>query len=337
MASGAKKVAIIVFDGVQPLDVSGPSSVFSVANEHRPDAYSLFIASPKGGEVSTNAGLTLSRTLPLAKLPLDLDTALVAGGSDEGLLQTIVDGAVGGWLKTRATSLRRFGSVCSGAFVLASTGLLDGRRAATHWRSCGWLAELFPAVQVDSESIFAFDGPVFTSAGITAAIDLSLALVEADYGHELASAVARQLVVYLRRSGGQTQFSEVLQAQSASAGFSELIGWVSEHLSRDLRVPTLARRVGMSERNFTRQFTREVGQPPGAYVERLRVERARTLLQASNWSHKQLAARCGFGSVDTLQRAFKRHLRVTPAEYRRAFAPTSSRVNSNTQTPAVSR
>lgn len=320
MASGTKKVAVIVFDGVQPLDVSGPTSVFSVANEHRPEAYSLFIASPRGGEVATNAGLTFSRTLPLAKLPLDLDTALIAGGSDEGLLQTIVEGEVAEWLRARAKSLRRFGSVCSGAFVLASSGLLDGRRAATHWRSCGWLAELFPAVQVDSESIFAFDGPVFTSAGITAAIDLSLALVEADYGHALASAVARQLVVYLRRSGGQAQFSDVLQAQSVSADFSDLIGWMSAHLARDLRLPALARRAGMSERNFTRRFTREVGQTPGGYVERLRVERARTLLETSNWSHKQLAAQCGFGSVDTLQRAFMRNLKVTPADYRRAFA-----------------
>jgi transcriptional regulator GlxA family with amidase domain len=320
MTSSAKRVAIIVFDGVQPIDVSGPMSVFSVANEHQPGAYSLFIASPRGGEVSTNAGLTFSRTLPLEQLPLDLDTALIAGGSDEGLLQTIVEGDVGAWLKARASSLRRFGSVCSGAFVLASTGLLDGRRAATHWRSCGWLAELFPAVQVDSESIFAFDGPVFTSAGITAAIDLSLALVEADYGHALASAVARQLVVYLRRPGGQSQFSDVLQAQSVSPGFSELIGWMSEHLARDLRLPALARRVGMSQRNFTRRFTREVGQTPGTYVERLRVERARTLLEVSSWSQKQLAARCGFGSVDTLQRAFMRHLRVSPAEYRRGFA-----------------
>jgi transcriptional regulator GlxA family with amidase domain len=315
----ARKVAIVVFDGVQPLDVSGPSSVFSAANEHRPGAYTLFVASPHGGEVTTNAGLTFSRTVPLADLPPALDTVLVAGGSDAGLLEVIVDGTVGEWLRARSRGTRRVGSVCTGAFVLGGAGLLDGRRAATHWRSCEWLAELFPTVKVEPDAVFAFDGPIFTSAGITAAIDLSLALVEADLGRQVATAVARQLVVYLRRPGGQSQYSAPLRAQADASSLGDLVAWMTEHLHRDLRVPTLARRAGMSARNFARVFKDELGQTPAAFVERLRVDRARALLEETGWSLKQLAAKCGFGSVDTLQRAFARHLGLTPAQYRARF------------------
>lgn len=332
-----RTVVILAFGGVQPLDVSGPASVFAAANEKQPGSYEVLVASPHGGEVQTNAGLTIARTHALASLPGELDTVLVAGGSDEGLFEVILQGTVGRWLAARAPRVRRYGSVCSGAFVVASAGLFDGRRAVTHWASCAWLAQLFPRVRVEPDAIFVVDGPTFSSAGISAGIDLTLALVEADLGHAVASAVARQLVVYLRRPGGQSQFSTALRAQTSAPTFEELAAWVSDHLDRDLRVPALAARAGMSERNFSRVFTRELGQTPADFVERLRVERARSLLERGQLALKEVASRCGFGSVDTLQRAMVRQMRVTPSDYRDRFAPLRLRGQDEPRRPPRGR
>ncbi|MFO0559181.1 MAG: helix-turn-helix domain-containing protein [Polyangiales bacterium] len=321
----ALRVVLVVFDGVQPVDLAGPATVFSIANEHQPGAYELWIASPKGGTVTSNAGMSVANTRAFEALPPTIDTVIVTGASDQGVFDAISDGAIGWWLRRKSRSVRRIGSVCTGAFVLASTGLLDGRAATTHWGSCALLQRLFSALKVEGDAVFTMDGPTFTSAGISAAIDVSLALVEADYGHRLAAAVARQMVVYLRRPGGQSQFSTALAAQSDGGSLRDLVPWIEEHLHRALSVSVLARRAAMSERNFARVFAREMGATPAVFIERLRVERAKTLLAESGKSHEQIAERCGFGSVDTLQRAMQRHAGVSPSQYRARFAATKRR------------
>lgn len=324
-----KTVAIVAFEGVQALDVTGPASVFSAANHHRPDAYRVVIASPRGGDVSTASGVTLGRTVALRKLERPLDTVLVAGGDEEPLTRAILEDGLADWLRRVAAGTRRMGSVCTGAFALGAAGLLDGRRATTHWRACGLLQELVPAARVEPDALHTFDGGVCTSAGVTAGIDLSLALAERDLGREVAAQVARDLVVFLRRPGGQSQFSAGLAAQAeASDRMSDLIAWMVEHPERELSVPALAKRMAMSERNFSRVFAREAGLTPAKFVERARVDRARVYLEDSDWALKQLAERSGFGSIDGLQRAFKRLLGVTPAEYRSRF---SSRGSESTQ------
>lgn len=314
-------VVIVVFDGVQPLDVTGPMSVFQAAEVLRPGSYRVQLASPHGGEVASNAGAVFARVLRLSAVRGAIDTIIVTGGSEEGLRAAIFDDGVREWLATNAPRARRVGSVCTGAFALAAAGLLDGRRATTHWRSCAWLAELCPGAQVEADAIFTIDGPVFTSAGVSAAIDLALALVERDLGRKVAVEVARQLVVFLRRPGGQSQFSAGLAAQEGAGDrVSELIAWATERPDADLRVPALAKRVAMSERHFARVFRRQSGQTPARFVEQLRLDRARLQLEESDRSLSQVASASGFGSTDTLTRAFRRHLGVTPAEYRERFS-----------------
>ena len=240
------------------------------------------------------------------------------------------------WLRLAARRSRRVASVCTGAFLLARAGLLDGRRATTHWASCDALARNYPAVTVDPDPIFVRDGNVYTSAGVTAGIDLALALVEEDLGRRAALDVARSLVLFIRRPGGQAQFSSGLAGQAAiQPGIRELQDWVSDNLDSDLSVPALAERAFMSPRNFARVFSREVGLTPAAYVESLRLERARLLLETTEMQLEEIARRCGFGTVETLRRAFGRRLRVSPSDYRSRFAsgaaatPTSAAAESN--------
>jgi transcriptional regulator GlxA family with amidase domain len=211
-------------------------------------------------------------------------------------------------------------SVCTGAFVLAKAGLLDGRRATTHWASCGDLAARYPAIQVERDPIFVRDGNVSTSAGVTAGMDLALALVEEDLGRRVALEAARWLVVFLQRPGGQAQFSAQLSAQAAGrAPLRELQSWIPDHLDEDLSVPALARRACMSDRNFARAFRRETGRTPGAYVEAARVERARIALETGDLPVETIAAQAGFGTVETMRRAFRRQVGVSPIEYRTRF------------------
>jgi transcriptional regulator GlxA family with amidase domain len=224
------------------------------------------------------------------------------------------------WVRAMAPRVRRLGSVCSGSFVLAEAGLLDGRRATTHWEWCATLAERYPAVTVASDPIFVRDGKIYTSAGVTAGMDLALALVEEDHGRELALEVARQLVMFLRRPGGQSQFSAQLAAQTADREpLRDLQSWISEHPEADLSVPALARRVAMSPRNFARVFTREVGMTPARFVESVRVEAARRRLEESASGVDSVAAACGFGTAESMRRAFLRIVRVPPAAYRHRF------------------
>jgi transcriptional regulator GlxA family with amidase domain len=260
-------------------------------------------------------GLAAER-LPPARAALD--TLLVAGGP--GVHAAAADPALLDWVRARARRARRVASVCTGAFLLAAAGLLEGRRAATHWMHCAELARRFPGIRVEPDPIFVRDGAIWTSAGVTAAIDLALALVEEDAGRSLALAVARHLVMFLKRPGGQAQFSTVLSLQGAEDRFGELHSWMAGRLAGDLSLPALAQKAGMSERSFSRRYAEATGITPARAVERLRVEAARRLLSDTGLPVKRIAARCGFGSEETLRRSFLRLLAATPQSYRARFS-----------------
>ncbi|MGV8920892.1 MAG: GlxA family transcriptional regulator [Pseudomonas sp.] len=313
---------LLTFPDVQLLDVSGPLQVFATANElmskqGHPAPYVLKVISAEASSVMSSAGLGLI-TLPLPPADQACDTLMIAGG--RGIDNAAQNPQVLSWLKAQAIGARRVASVCSGAFLLAAGGLLDGRRVVTHWSRCAELTRRYPALQVEPDPIFINDGNVWTSAGITAGIDLALALVEDDLGHELALAVARHLVVFLKRPGGQSQFSATLALQNNAGRFSELHAWIAENLNADLSVTILAERVGMSERSFVRHYRAQTGSTPARAIEQLRVEAARRLLADTRLPIKRVASRCGFGTEETLRRSFLRAIAVTPQAYRERFA-----------------
>lgn len=315
-------VEILAYPSVQLLDVTGPFQVFASANDHVDAAggtppYALRIVAQGGRGVTATAGLELVAE-PLPPVTAALDTLLVAGG--EGAEAAASDPVLVDWVRERATQARRVAAVCTGAFLLAATGLLDGRRAATHWLYCAQLAHRFPAVRVESDPIFVRDGPVWTSAGVTAGIDLALALVEEDLGRTVALAVARYLVVFLKRPGGQAQFSAALSLQVAEDKFGTLHDWINAHLGDDISLPVMASKAGMSERSFSRHYTEATGLTPARAVERLRVEAARRLLLESRLPVKRISQRCGFGSEETMRRSFLRLLSTTPQDYRSRFS-----------------
>lgn len=318
-APSPRVVALIGYDGVQSLDLTGPMEVFTMANRYAgAPAYEVLIASPAGGEIVSNAGLRIAGVRALSDLPKDLDTILVAGGeTDQG---GIAEGELGAWLRGQSTRTRRIGSVCDGALVLAAAGLLDGRRATTHWRACELLATRWPAVRLEPDAIFVADPPFYTSAGITAGMDLCLSMVEADLGGEVALAVARNLVLFMRRPGGQSQYSAGLKVKpTAPPRISSLIGEITADPTGDLSLPGLAARAGMSERTFARRFHEFAGETPAAFVELARIDRAKALLERSDWPLARVAERSGFGSLDALHRAFRKRLGATPSEYRARF------------------
>lgn len=307
---------------MQLLDVAGPLQVFASANDlavQSGDAlpYTLNVVAPGGAGVVASAGLGLT-TAPLPPTDAVLDTLMVAGG--QGVEQATADPALLDWVRLRAMHARRVASVCTGAFLLAAAGLLNGRRAVTHWSVCNDLARRFPAVRVEPDPIFIHDGPVWTSAGVTAGIDLALALVEEDLGRAVALAVARYLVVFLKRPGGQAQFSAALSLQAADDRFAALHDWINGHLASDLSLGALARQVGMSERSFMRRYTVATGVTPAHAVEMLRVEAVRQLLSETRLPAKRVAERCGFGSEETMRRSFSRLLATTPQDYRGRFS-----------------
>jgi len=314
-------IEILAFPSVQLLDVAGPLQVFASANDlvaesgHAPP-YAPRVVAPGGMGVVASAGLELA-TAPLPPTEAALDTLMIAGG--QGVQDAAADPVLVDWVRTREMQARRVASVCTGAFLLAASGLLDGRRAATHRSFCTELARRFPAVHVESDPIFIRDGPVWSSAGITAGIDLALALVEEDLGRVVALAVARYLVVFLKRPGGQAQFSATLSLQAADDRFAALHDWIIDHLAGDLSLGALARQAGMSERSFIRHYTEATGVTPARAVERLRVEAVRHLLSDTRLPAKRIAARCGFGSEETMRRSFVRLLASTPQEYRARF------------------
>ena len=326
-ATSPRKIALIGYRGVQSLDLVGPLEVFAMANRFAGEAaYAPILASPIGGEIVCNSGIRLAGAVALADLPADLDTILVGGGDDQGLL-SMRDTGVLDWLSRRAKVTRRMGSVCSGALVLAASGVLDGRRATTHWGMCDQMRALRPAVIVEPDAIFVADPPFYTSAGVTAGIDLCLSFVEADCGPKVALAVARNLVLFVRRPGGQTQYSAGLNVQAAATPrLRTLIADVSADPSGDLSLPQLAQRAGMSERTFSRVFLKETGITPAAFVEVARLNRAKAFLETSDWPLARIAHRAGFGSLDGLHRAFQKRFGATPGEYRQRFGSSGAQL-----------
>ncbi|MEV6567903.1 GlxA family transcriptional regulator [Streptomyces kronopolitis] len=314
-----REVLVILFDGVQALDVCGPVEVFHGASPGEPASYRIRTAALDAAPVRTTSGLTLVPDLTLDEAGVP-HTLLVPGG--QGTRDP--DPRLIDWLRRNAPLARRKVSVCSGALLLAEAGLLDGRRATTHWMLCDTLARRYPAVHVAPEPIYVRDGDVATSAGVTAGIDLALALVEEDLGRDRALAVARQLVVFLRRPGNQTQFSAQLGVQLAERRpLRDLQQWITEHPAADLSVEALADRASLSPRHFARAFRDEVGMPPGRYVDRVRLEAARRRLEDSADGIAQVSRHCGYGTPEAMRRAFLRALDTSPAEYRRRFRPSA--------------
>lgn len=313
-------VLIACFEDVELLDVAGPTSVFSTATSllGRGNGYDVRLVAQRAGPVVTSSGIALTSQQALGSIRGAIDTLIVPGG-----LRGALDGAAPlvPIVRRLAARTRRLASVCSGAFILSRAGLLDGRAAVTHWAACDELRRQHPQCRVEDDRIYVRDGQVWTSAGVSTGIDLALAMVEEDHGAELALDIARWLVVYLRRPGGQSQFSAPLAAQMTERkGLRDLLLWMSEHIDADLSIAALASRASMSERTFARVFAMETKFTPAVYVERLRVDAARRSLEATKKSVKQIARTCGFGTVETLHRAFRRSVGSTPLQYRARFA-----------------
>jgi len=319
-----RSVVLVAFDQALLLDLAGPLQTFATASELAVEAglarpYRLSVVSARGGAVPTSSGLPLVAEPFAALRGKAVDTLIVPGG--RGARLDPPDAALLRWIARQARRARRTCSVCTGAFLLAGAGLLDGRRAVTHWAHCARLQELHPRVRVEADPIFLRDGNLWTSAGVTAGIDLALALVEEDLGRDLALRVARQLVVFLKRPGGQSQFSAVLQTQARDDGsFERLHAWMAAHLAEDLGVEALAERAGMSPRNFARVYTRRLGVTPAKAVERLRLEAARRALEETTAPIERVARTCGFGDEERMRRAFLRQLGVPPRHYRQRFS-----------------
>jgi transcriptional regulator GlxA family with amidase domain len=322
----ARRIGIIAFPGSQILDIAGPLAVFTEANRFcrgdfkaKQEAYQVELISTESDRlIDCYCGVNLTAKTDFRSVRGKFDTLIIAGGY--GVMQVEKIAGLLPWLRKASNGSRRIGSVCSGAFALAAAGLLDGRRATTHWYYCQQMAERFPAVQFDPDPIFIRDGAVYTSAGVTAGIDLSLALIEEDLGAELALLVARALVVFLRRPGSQSQFSATLSLQTSDrAPTRELHVWLLDNLREPLTVEQMAARVGMSPRNFARIFAEQVGVTPARFVVQIRVEAARRRLEESSQSIELIAEECGFGSTESMRDAFQRLLRVSPQEYRKRF------------------
>ena len=307
------RVVIVAYPDVQLLDVAGPLEVFSQAG-----GYTVEVVAPTAGPLRTTSGLDIVAHRSLHETRGRIGTLMVAGGN--GTEAAATDESLVGWVRKAASRSERVTSVCSGAFILGVAGLLDGRRATTHWIVCDLLGEVFPTVDVEPDRIYVRDGNVWTSAGVTSGMDLALALVEEDRGRDVALDVARNLVLFLKRPGGQSQFSaQLLTQQAEREPLRDLQAWITDHPDADLSVPALASRASMSTRNFSRAFRREVGLTPADYVERVRVEAAQRLLESSARSVDDIARACGFGTAETMHRTFRRRLGVSPGQYRTHF------------------
>lgn len=325
LSTTPRAVAIVVFERCQIIDATGPAGVFGAANEihyergGRTPLYDLRLLSRRAGPVRTSAGVSVYADLGLADQFAPLDTLLCAGGKGSRAFAT--DSEALDEIARLAYGARRVVSVCTGAYVLAAAGLLDGRRAVTHWAHCRELAERYPRVRVEKDPIFIKDGNIFTSAGVTAGMDLALALVEMDHGKELALEVAREMVMFMKRPGSQAQFSRHLSAQMAPGGqIRDVQLWLLENLSREIKVDSLADRAAMSLRTFNRRFKEATGLTPATYVQEARIDAARGLLEESALRIKAIAERCGFGDEERMRRAFQRRLGLSPADYRTRFS-----------------
>lgn len=321
-----RHVVFVVFPDALLLDLSGPLAAFELSCETAESdgpPYRLTVVSTVGGPVRTSSGLVLMSE-PLGAMG-EIDTLVVVGGP--GVHAAAREAPLLEWLSDHAGGVRRVCSVCTGAFILAAAGLLARRRVVTHWSSCKLLQDRFPDLTVAPDSIYERDGPVWTSAGVTAGIDLALALIEEDRGHAEAIRVAKRLVVFLKRTGGQAQFSVPLALQEADDDdFEALHGWVRDHLAHDLRVEALAARVSMSPRTFARLYLARTGRTPAKVVEEFRLEAARRALEETRQSIKEVAARCGFVDEERMRRAFHRRLGISPQDYRSQFGATARSV-----------
>jgi transcriptional regulator GlxA family with amidase domain len=313
-------VAIAVPPNAQSLDVSGPIDVFveAVRQSAGKAAYQVSLLAIEQTEVVRAGGLSLVADASIHGPDTPIDTLLVAGTPDFAMADALVDFQA--WLRRRAPTVRRYGSVCTGAFFLGAAGLLDGRRVTTHWAHAAELAARYPGAQVEPNQIHVQDGPLCTSAGVTAGIDMALMLIEQDYGRELALTVARHLVMFLKRPGGQSQFSAHLAAQIATESrIQNVQHWILDNLTADMALDRIAARAAMSVRNFTRVFQSETGSTPADFVELARVDAARRLLEDSEMPLQRVASRCGFRTADTMRRAFVRRIGTGPQDYRSRF------------------
>lgn len=328
-------MACYAYDDVMSLDIVGPLQVFATANDElallgRVESYDCIVVADEAGPVKTSSCIRLHADVARRDLLLDgVDTLLIPGGN--GMPARRKDVALHKWVQDAEKQVRRLGSVCSGALILAEAGLLDGRMATTHWSRCDEMARDFPAVNMMGDRLHSydpsgFDGDphVFTSAGVTAGIDLALAIVEADFGRTVALSVARRLVMFLKRPGGQAQFSSYLiPDKGVTSRLASLLDWVPGNLDQNLSLEVLADRAGMTPRTFSRVFARDIGMSPARYIERVRVEAARAVLQDDTMTIAHVATLCGFRHPETLRRAFQRHLSVSPQEYAERFARKS--------------
>lgn len=321
----SKRIGFAVFDGVVALDLFGPADAFAEVELNEapgtPEpAYKLQLIAQTVKPVITSSGLQVKPDCTFEDAP-PLDTLIIPGGSV--LARPSVAGPISGFVKSRADSTRRIVSICTGLYVLAETGLLKGRRVTTHWRFAKAIAKRFPDLRVHGNAIYLKDGPFYTSAGVTAGIDLALFLIEEDFGRTVSLAVARLLVVYLKRSGGQEQYSEPLQFQSESVSrLSELTTWMVSHLHEELSIEALAAKACLCPRHFSRRFKAEYGSSPGDFVEKLRLDEARRRLSNEDTTVQSIGKSLGFRSSDAFCRAFARRLGVTPSEYRQRFMVT---------------
>jgi transcriptional regulator GlxA family with amidase domain len=315
-----KRIIFLTYEGSQLLDMAGPASVFTEANEvaQRP-CYEVVVASPKGGLIASRGGVAFDTVSVLTLESQKTDTVIVSGGVGDALRKMLAQHKVAAWLQQAAKRTQRVASTCTGAFVLAAWGFLDGRRATTHWQAADALKAAYPLVNVDTNALFVIHGSIWTSAGVSTGIDMALAMLEHEQGRELAAAVAQRLVLQMKRPGHQSQFSTLLHAQGGP--YAKLIQWMSENLNADLSLETLASRANQSTRTFCRRFTVALGVPPGAYVERLRLERARALLDTGELA-KTVATEAGFSSLNHLWRAFNRTYALNPSAYRAIHAQT---------------
>jgi len=319
-----RPVSIVTYPGVEIIDLTGPMEVFAFANNALQRsgicselAYPMQVLAAKPGPIKSSCGLQIIADKAYSDVQDGIDTLLIAGTPDVSCL--LCDPALREWVRTMAPRVRRLASVCTGAFLLAESGLLDGRRATSHWDYCDWLARDYPSVNVDPDRIFVRDGSISTSGGITSGIDMVLSMVEEDWGSEVALLVARYLVVFLKRPGGQSQFSAYLTSEASRPELKDLQAWIMLHLTDDLRVEALAERMCMSPRNFARFFLTETGMTPAKFVEMARIDAARHYLGSTQQTIEVVAEKSGFGDQERMRRAFIRQLGVNPQSYRERF------------------
>ena len=316
-ANRAKKIGLMVFDGIAALDLAGPADAFSSAKLDGMPAYEVIVIGVSERSIVAESGVRITPDTTLAQCGA-LDTMIIPGGS--GLRRERIGSKVTAWLKDNYARFRRVASICTGIYALAPTGLLDGREVTTHWRFANDVAAKFPALKVNPDAIFMKDGRFYTSAGVTAGIDLALALIEDDLGTQAAMAVARELVVYLKRPGNQEQYSEPLRYQADSGDrIREMGPWIAGHLQHDLTVEALAARANLCPRQFSRRFSKAFGMTPAAFVDRVRLDSARVRLAELNTTVSSVAASVGYSNTDSFRRAFERRFGVPPTIYRHSF------------------